>query len=57
MEKEEEKYNIREPGLCVIRDDDHDWGGPAQEENKPIIEMKEKVLTRKNANWQNRTHY
>jgi hypothetical protein len=57
MTKEKKTEYIREPGLCVIRDDDHDWGGPSQEENKPIIEMKEKVLTRKNANWQNRTYY
>jgi hypothetical protein len=57
MTKEKKTEYIREPGLCVIRDDDHDWGGPSQEENKTIIEMKEKVLTRKNANWQNRTYY
>ena len=28
MPEEKEIKNSREPGLCVIRDDDHGWGGP-----------------------------
>ena len=34
----EEIKNSREPGLCVIRDDDHGWGGP-----DPEIEPREKI--------------
>ena len=36
MSEENKIEYKREPGLCVIRDDDHGWGGPDQEENKPI---------------------
>ena len=37
----EEKEKQKEPNNftgsnCVIRDDDHSWGGPDPEENKPV---------------------
>ena len=41
-DKKEIKYT-REPGLCVIRDDDHDWGGPGHEENLPTESKKIKI--------------
>ena len=51
MEKEEEKYNKREPGLCVIRDDDHGWGGPDHKENKPIEKKISKPERNDPINW------
>ena len=32
MPEEKEIDSKREPGLCVIRDDDQDWGGPGHDE-------------------------
>ena len=40
MPEIKEKEFKREPGLCVIRDDDQDWGGPEIEK-----EPKEKIKT------------
>jgi len=34
MPAEKEIKDKREPGLCVIRDDDQDWGGPGPEHNE-----------------------
>ena len=45
-DKKEMKYT-REPGLCVIRDDDHDWGGPGHEENLPTESKKIKINSSK----------
>ena len=32
MPNDKEIKPNREPGLCVIRDDDQDWGGPGHDE-------------------------
>ena len=42
MPEIKEKESNREPGLCVIRDDDHDWGGPT--EILPEEKKKEKKI-------------
>ena len=39
MSEEKEKEFKREPGSCVIHDDNHGWGGPETEE-KEIPEKK-----------------
>ena len=40
MPEIKEKEFKREPGSCVIHDDDHDWGGPETKE-KEILKEKE----------------
>jgi hypothetical protein len=35
-----EKEFKREPGSCVIHDDDHGWGGPGHEETQPAEKKK-----------------
>ena len=43
MPEEKEIQSKREPGLCGIRDDDQDWGGPGHEE----IPTEKKLKTKK----------
>ena len=42
MPEEKEIKNSREPGLCVIRDDDQDWGGPNE-----VIPTEKKIKEKK----------
>jgi len=56
MTKEKKTAYIREPGLCVIRDDDHDWGGAGEVELKEPttdLKIKSKIETVKDEpmNW------
>ena len=50
MSAEKEIKDTREPGLCVIRDDDQDWGGPAPED-KPKEKIKKIITTDEPMNW------
>ena len=50
MSAEKEIKDTREPGLCVIRDDDQDWGGPAPEV-KPKEKIKKIITTDEPMNW------
>ena len=50
MPDTKEKEFKREPGLCVIRDDDQDWGGPAPEV-KPKEKIKKIITTDEPMNW------
>ena len=40
MSAKKEIKDTREPGLCVIRDDDQDWGGPGIEKKEILKEKK-----------------
>ena len=51
MSAEKEIKDTREPGLCVIRDDDHDWGGQPEPEIKPKEKIKEKNKNDEPMNW------
>ena len=44
MSAEKEIKDTREPGLCVIRDDNQDWGGPETEEKEILKEKRKKVI-------------
>ena len=52
MPEIKEKESNREPGLCVIRDDDHDWGGPEPAGKEKIKEKIKKIIaTDEPMNW------
>ena len=42
MPEEKEIDSKREPGLCVIRDDDQDWGGAGHDEIPTEKKLKQK---------------
>ena len=48
MPEEKEKEFKREPGSCVIHDDNHGWGGPQTDEKEVL---KEKIPTNDPINW------
>ena len=44
MPEIKEKEFKREPGSCVIHDDDHGWGGPETEQKEILKEKIKKII-------------
>ena len=52
MPEIKEKEFKREPGSCVIHDDNHGWGGPETKENEIIKEkIKKTIVADEPLNW------
>ena len=52
MSEIKEKEFKREPGSCVVYDDDRGWGGPETKENEIIKEkIKKTIVADEPLNW------